>query len=441
MAVTDETKLYNEPELWTQHKGARNLTIGLGLRVIDGNTIEAGFVGDDPYVVRLAGVDAPALSEPFGGEARDCLSSLHEADDELPSFSLDHFVVDESAKTAAGVVYFNSDTWHRTGGQQGLRSANYQIVRLGLARASSRSGEFEGMYHAEDAARAEGLGIWGGECVVGPGSSGGIRNEYGGDGDGVVDEEVYGVPEALPMTALLMMAVGMWWAHQSGVWGLWTIASYALADAVPVGTFVAKWVIWALMGLAALTAVPAIYLAAYTTLSKCGVGFAAGLPEASRPLYIVGAMGAAAAALMGGFLTAVCVVDPLELPQLSGRGEFAPTLTEYFRGLFGGTVAAYPLSQKWRVLQISKPWALYLFVTSYCGVIAALTLAALATGQKRLRGLPWRVGWNLGWTLGAPVRVVYLLTFRRLRRLVFMAVAWAVVWATCNTGIQWLILD
>ena len=44
----------------------------------------------------------PALSEPFGEEARDCLSSLHEADDELPSFSLDHFVVDESAKTAAG---------------------------------------------------------------------------------------------------------------------------------------------------------------------------------------------------------------------------------------------------------------------------------------------------------------------------------------------------
>ena len=152
-------------------------------------------------------------------------------------------------------------------------------------------------------------------------------------------------------------------------------------------------------------------------------------------------MGAAAAALMGGFLTAVCVVDPLELPQLSGRGEFAPTLTEYFRGLFGGTAAAYPLSQEWRVLQISKPWALYLFVTSYCGVIAALTLAALATEQKRLRGLPRRVGWNLGWTLGAPVRVVYLLTFRRLRGLVFMAVAWAVVWATCNTGIQWLILD
>ena len=437
----DESKLYNEPELWTQHKGARNLTIGLGLRMIDGNTIEAEFVDDDSYAVRLAGVDAPALSEPFGEEARDCLSSLHEADDEFPSFSLDHFVFDESAKTAAGVVYFNSDTWHRTGGQQGLRSANYQIVGLGLARASSRYGEFEGMYHAEDAARAEGLGIWGGESVVGPGSSGGIRDEYGGDGDGVVDEEVYGVPEALPMTALLMMAVGMSWAYQSGVWGLWTMASYALADAVPVGTFVARWVIWALMGIAALTAVPAIYLAAYTTLSKFKVGLPAGLPGASRPLYIVGAMGAAAAALLGGFLTAVCVVDPLELPQLSGRGEFAPTLTEYFRGLSGGTVAAYPLSQEWRVLQISKPWALYLFVTSYCGVIAALTLAALATGQKRLKGLPWRVGWNLGWTLGAPVRAVYLLTFRRLRGLVFMAVAWAVVWATCNTGLQWLILD
>ena len=68
------------------------------------------------------------------------------------------------------------------------------------------------------------------------------------------------------------------------------------------------------MGLAALTAVPVIYLAAYTTLSRFKVGLPAGLPGASRPLYIVGAMGAAAAALMGGFLTAVCVVDPLELP-------------------------------------------------------------------------------------------------------------------------------
>ena len=37
----------------------------------------------------------------------------------------------------------------------------------------------------------------------------------------MVDEDVYGVPEALPMTALFMMAVGMSWAYQSGVWGLW----------------------------------------------------------------------------------------------------------------------------------------------------------------------------------------------------------------------------
>ena len=208
----------------------------------------------------------------------------------------------------------------------------------------------------------------------------------------MVDEEVYGVPEALPMTALLMMAVGMLWAYQSGVWGLWTMASYALADAVPVGTFVARWVIWALMGLAALTAVPAIYLAAYTTLSKFKVGLPAGLPGASRSLYIVGAVSAASAALIGGFLTAVCVVDPLEIQRLGGRGEFAPALTEYMRGLAGGAFDAYPDSMEWRFLHISKPWALYLFVASYCGVVAALSLSALAAGEGRLKRLPWRVG-------------------------------------------------
>ena len=131
----DESKLYNEPELWTQHKGARNLTFGAG-PPDDRREYNGGGISwyDDPYAVRLAGVDAPALSEPFGEEARDFLSSLHEADAGSPGFSLDHFVFDESAKTGAGVVYFNSDTWHRTGGQQGLRSGQLPDRQAGACQ-------------------------------------------------------------------------------------------------------------------------------------------------------------------------------------------------------------------------------------------------------------------------------------------------------------------
>ena len=437
----DESKLYNEPELWTQRKAARNMTLGHGFRVIDGNTMEAGFVGDAVYTLSLAGVDAPSLSEPFCEEARDFLSSLLEADSRWPGFSLDHFEFDDSVRTATGVVYFGSDTRHTIGGQKGLRSANYQIVRLGLARASSRYGEFEGMYHAEDAARSEGLGIWSGERGVPEAEEDGIREESERSGDSVTDEETFGVPEALPMTALLIMTVGMWWTYQSGVWGLWPMASYVLADSIPVGSLVAKWAVWGLMGLAALAAVPTVYLAAYTTLRRFEVSFAYGLPEVSRPLYIVGAVGAASAALVGGFFTAFCLIDPMDLPPLSGRGEFAPALTEYFRSQLPEAMATYPGSREWLDLRITKPWALYLFATSYCGVVAALTLAALAVGQSRLKGVAWLVGWNLGWVLGAPVRIVYLLTFKRLRGLIVMAVAWAAVWMTCTTGLQWLALD
>ena len=437
----DESRLYSEPESWSQHRGARNLTIGVSDAVVDGNTIEATFAADGIYRIRLSGVDAPSLSEPFGREARDYLTALHEAEGKGRGLSLDRSEFDERAQTGSGVVYYNHQARTHTGGSSPWRSANYQLVRMGLARASSRYGEFEGMYHAEDSARAEGRGIWGEENIAVSGSPDGSVSGRGGVDSGVVNVEVYGVPETLPMTALLIMMAGMWWTYQSDVWGLWPMASYALADAVPVGTFVARWAVWALMGLAALSVVQAVYLAVYTTLSKFDVGLPSGLPEASRALYIVGAVSAASVALMGGFLTAVCVVDPLEVPQLSGRGEFAPVLTEYFRGLIGGTIDAYAWSREWRGLQISKPWALYLFVTSYCGVIAALTLAALATGQRSLKGLPWQVGWNLGWALGTPVRFVYVLIFRRLRTLLVMALVWALVWATCNTGIQWLVMD
>lgn len=437
-----DDRLHSEPKLWHWRRDALSTgTFGIVDDVIDGNSMETRWAGiRQPRVVRLAGVDAPGVKEPFGEEALDFLRSMVSRASSR-NFSIDEFELAPDKKSATGVVYFNSLPAEGDGEEQGHRSANYHLVRMGLARASTRYGKFAGMYHAEDAARAEGLGIWSGDGPEASGRSDGTLDEHEEVGDGVVVAEAYGVPENLPMTALLIMAAGIWWAYQSGVWELWAMASYALADAVPVGTFAARWAVWGLMGLAALSVVPAVYLAAYTTLSKYRVGFAAGLPEASRPLYIAGAAGAAAAALIGGFLTALCVVDPLDIPQLSGRGEFAPALTQYYRGLIAGTLDAYPLSQEWRGLQISKPWALYLFVTSYCGVVASISLSALAAGEGRLKRLPWQVGWNLGWTLGAPVRLVYMLIFSRLRTLLVMAAIWALAWAACNAGIQWVVLD
>ena len=431
----DESELYNEPESWSQHKGAPNLTLGVSSAVVDGNTIEAEFAADGTYRVRLLGVDAPSLSEPSGREARDFLTTLHEADGKTRGLCLDRSEFDEHAKTGSGEVYFNHQAQKYTGDK--WRSANYQIVRRGLARASSRYGEFEGMYHAEDAARAEGVGVWSGHGSEEGGRQGSERSGDNRGDDGVTEVNPCNVPETLPMTALILLIGFIAVMYETEAWRMWVVVRYAVADTLLLGDTVALGVVWLLMGLAASTVIPGIYLAIYTTASKYEVDLPDALVSASPAIYSLGVAGAVAAMVLGVFFTALCMVDPFS-DRLSE--DFLPALQGYMRTMANGALRAYGSDFPY-VFDISKPWVLYFAGASYCAVVGALSLMAVSAGRERLKGIPWRAGWSISWTFGAPLRIIHLMVFRRMKAVLIFAVAWAAFWAACTAGVNWALFE
>ena len=104
-----DDRLHSEPKLWHWRRDALSTgTFGIVDDVIDGNSMETRWAGiRQPRVVRLAGVDAPGVKEPFGEEALDFLRSMVSRASSR-NFSIDEFELAPDKKSATGVVYFNS---------------------------------------------------------------------------------------------------------------------------------------------------------------------------------------------------------------------------------------------------------------------------------------------------------------------------------------------
>ena len=367
--MQNEDRLYREPELWGYRKMQSTGTLGKAVRVIDGNTLEAIYLAKGPKsekrLLRLAGVDAPGSGETFGELARQALEDAMMTGHQHQGFLLDEFEVDPDWKSTTGVVYVETGEPERDGDDWGYKSVNYQLVRMGLGRASARYGTFAGMYHAEDAARAEGLGIWAGEQA----NTGVEQNDGVEENDGVLEENAYGVPESLPMTAVLLLLGFMAWMYHTDAWRMWTVMRFALADTLLLGDVVSLGVAWALLGLAASIVVPGAYLAVFTTLSKYAVNTPGWLAAVQRPVYVLGAVGATTAVALGVFFAALCLADPF---SETISDDFLPTLRVYMERMARGAIVTYR-SDYHHHFDISKPWVIYFAVASYCGVIAAFS--------------------------------------------------------------------
>ena len=113
--------------------------------------------GNEGFRVRLFAIDAPEWDQPFGREARDCLSRLVRDRGVLLLEAID---TDQYGRLV-GVLY------HRAAGRG--RSINRDMVEQGYARWYSRfGGHGLGLEQAEREARSRRRGIWADEHSVAP---------------------------------------------------------------------------------------------------------------------------------------------------------------------------------------------------------------------------------------------------------------------------------
>ena len=189
--------------------------------------------------------------------------------------------------------------------------------------------------------------------------------------------------------------------------------------------------------LAVSIAIPAAYLGLYTTASKYQRTLPSWALRMSRPIYTLGVAGAVTAVGLGVFFAAFCLVDPF---SESLSADFLPTLQDYMNRMSTGAIKTYASDYHY-LFDISKPWVVYFVAASYCGVVAASSLAALASNGTGGHGVVWRVGWDISWTLGEPLRILYLMVFRRLKRIVIFVACWLAFWAVCTGAVHWAMLE
>lgn len=116
---------------------------GLVVRVVDGDTLEIEDGRDSPISIRLAQIDAPESTQPYGGRSSEALSVL----------TLGKLV-------RADIV--DRDRYGRSVAEvhvEGLH-VNAEMVRLGHAWAYTRYARSVEIIELEDEARREGRGLW-----------------------------------------------------------------------------------------------------------------------------------------------------------------------------------------------------------------------------------------------------------------------------------------
>ena len=100
-----------------------------------------------PFPVRLYGIDAPELAQPYGQEARKQLASLVRRDD----IRMDVMATDRYGRTV-GLIY---------AGRRRRESVNVAMVRAGMAYWYRRyGGRNLGFPEAEAEAKTERRGVW-----------------------------------------------------------------------------------------------------------------------------------------------------------------------------------------------------------------------------------------------------------------------------------------
>ena len=117
------------------------------VRVVDGDSLWCidGNSSDIEFEVRLFGVDAPELDQPYGTEAREHLQVLALG----KNFWLDVEDVDQYDRVV-GVLY-SADR---------RASVNRRMVEVGLAFRYSDYGDLYGTLASETSARENRLGVW-----------------------------------------------------------------------------------------------------------------------------------------------------------------------------------------------------------------------------------------------------------------------------------------
>ena len=116
---------------------------GRVVRVLDGDTVSVLTPQKEEIRVRLAEIDAPEKSQPFGMKAKKMLSDLIFAKD-------------------VSVLKIDTDRYGRTVGRiyQGQIDVNLEMVKAGGAWAYTKYLTDPAFRPAEDAARAGKLGLW-----------------------------------------------------------------------------------------------------------------------------------------------------------------------------------------------------------------------------------------------------------------------------------------
>ncbi len=121
-------------------------------RVVDGDTVvvakAGGFLSflrsSKPFSVRLYGIDAPEMGQPFGWDSRNGLERMSDGTLELEVLSTDRY------GRRVGILH-----------REGSRNLNLKMVEAGLAYAYTRYGTLSGVEEFERRARSAERGLWG----------------------------------------------------------------------------------------------------------------------------------------------------------------------------------------------------------------------------------------------------------------------------------------
>jgi len=141
--------------------------IGTVTKVHDGDSIHITPKGKKRVIIRLAGIDAPEIKQPFGIASRDKLRSMIlNRPAEAKCHKTDRY------KRQVCVVYFNGDDVNLQMVRAGM-AWHYKeyLVRAGMAwhykeyQSEQSRRQRWGYSRAESKARSGGLGLWGGESI------------------------------------------------------------------------------------------------------------------------------------------------------------------------------------------------------------------------------------------------------------------------------------
>jgi endonuclease YncB( thermonuclease family) len=126
------------------------------VRVLDGDTFDVRVKKGIEATIHLWGVDAPELDQPFGKEAKDCLSRL----------LLKKYVVIEDYTGRNGVVVREGEVFVESNKPPKQDNVNLVMVSAGLGwwqrlpeNQDLRSNQ-EALNRAEESARAAKRGLW-----------------------------------------------------------------------------------------------------------------------------------------------------------------------------------------------------------------------------------------------------------------------------------------